>query len=142
MASEKKLDKILDEFESSIKDLGVITTPNVVVYDNMPDIDSIRLTEGFRIILIHNHNITRSLDEENVALQRQIDEAKPLSLEPTQEKEEKTKKNTSKSTKSSSTKKSGSKGKSTSKKGSKSGSKKRNDNKQKWKKIEIPKTDP
>ena len=90
MASEKKLDKILDEFESSIKDLGVITTPNVVVYDKMPDIDSIRLTEGFRIILIHNHNITRSLDEENVALQRQIEEAKPLLLEPTPEKEEKT----------------------------------------------------
>ena len=60
------------KFENHIKDMDYIRTPYETIYDFFPDANSYDLVEGLRIILVHNHRITLSIDDQNTALQNKI----------------------------------------------------------------------
>lgn len=80
------MDKYI-EFENYIKDMEYITTPYEIIYDFFPDANSYEIIEGLRIILVHNHYITLSLDEQNDMLKKQIESSIKISpkLEPLEE---------------------------------------------------------
>ena len=63
------------KFENYIKDMDYIRTPYETIYDFFPDANSYDLVEGLRIILVHNHRITLSLDDQNTTLQNKITSA-------------------------------------------------------------------
>lgn len=74
-----------DQFIKDISELGYITVPYDLIYELMHEPTTVDLVEGLRMILVHNDNVTREIEEKNNLMLDMIEKSQPLSLEQTSE---------------------------------------------------------